>query len=221
MFNCLCINDLFALQRYKNFWTFLLFSLCFKALSTIYLQVGNFSNPNDTTHRGLLLYSFLKTLLQNSSYTQIKDSIPQRGLVYKVAADDMILVGYYKDQNQLSKILTNKLYYVRSGLRKGSIVLPAGFENASFILLYHDKDIALYKLKGQGARIYSPDNLRKLGFTIHSTDPNDFYLGFEMEESVETVSFHDKSYEIVRLKNGVNSYDKQPYFTTMGELLGA
>ena len=43
MFNCLCINDLFALQRYKNFWTFLLFSLCFKALSTIYLQVGNFS----------------------------------------------------------------------------------------------------------------------------------------------------------------------------------
>ena len=43
MFNCLCINDLFALQRYKNFWTFLLFPLCFKALSTIYLQVGNFS----------------------------------------------------------------------------------------------------------------------------------------------------------------------------------
>ena len=43
MFNCLCINDLFALQRYKNFWTFLLFSLCFKALSTIYMQVGNFS----------------------------------------------------------------------------------------------------------------------------------------------------------------------------------
>ena len=43
MFNCLCINDLFTLQRYKNFWTFLLFSLCFKALSSIYLQVGNFS----------------------------------------------------------------------------------------------------------------------------------------------------------------------------------
>ena len=43
MFNCLCINDLFALQRYKNFWTFLLFPLCFKALSLIYLQVGNFS----------------------------------------------------------------------------------------------------------------------------------------------------------------------------------
>ena len=47
MFNCLCINDLFALQRYKNFWTFLLFSLCFKALSTIYMQVGNFSNEYD------------------------------------------------------------------------------------------------------------------------------------------------------------------------------
>ena len=47
MFNCLCINDLFALQRYKNFWTFLLFSLCFKALSTIYMQVGNFSKIRD------------------------------------------------------------------------------------------------------------------------------------------------------------------------------
>ena len=47
MFNCLCINDLFALQRYKNFWTFLLFSLCFKALSTIYMQVGNFSKLTD------------------------------------------------------------------------------------------------------------------------------------------------------------------------------
>ena len=47
MFNCLCINDLFALQRYKNFWTFLLFSLCFKALSSIYLQVGNFRYSYD------------------------------------------------------------------------------------------------------------------------------------------------------------------------------
>ena len=47
MFNCLCINDLFTLQRYKNFWTFLLFSLCFKALSSIYLQVGNFSLIKD------------------------------------------------------------------------------------------------------------------------------------------------------------------------------
>lgn len=54
MFNCLCINDLFALQRYKNFWTFLLFSLCFKALSTIYLQVGNFSKegkPNGSSDK--------------------------------------------------------------------------------------------------------------------------------------------------------------------------
>ena len=54
MFNCLCINDLFALQRYKNFWTFLLFSLCFKALSSIYLQVGNFSyiQPLNNLHQG-------------------------------------------------------------------------------------------------------------------------------------------------------------------------
>ena len=54
MFNCLCINDLFALQRYKNFWTFLLFPLCFKALSTIYLQVGNFSNKIHLCHESLL-----------------------------------------------------------------------------------------------------------------------------------------------------------------------
>jgi hypothetical protein len=57
MFNCLCINDLFALQRYKNFWTFLLFSLCFKALSTIYMQVGNFSTiiayDKDRTYQAL------------------------------------------------------------------------------------------------------------------------------------------------------------------------
>ena len=43
MFNRLCINDLFALQRYKNFWTFLLFPLAFRALGTNCLQVGNFS----------------------------------------------------------------------------------------------------------------------------------------------------------------------------------
>ena len=55
MFNCLCINDLFALQRYKNFWTFLLFPLCFKALSTIYLQVGNFSTLSDWTQRLTLI----------------------------------------------------------------------------------------------------------------------------------------------------------------------
>lgn len=57
MFNCLCINDLFALQRYKNFWTFLLFSLCFKALSTIYMQVGNFSNISGTVKNSETLYT--------------------------------------------------------------------------------------------------------------------------------------------------------------------
>lgn len=47
MFNRLCINDLFALQRYKNFWTFLLFPLAFRALGTNCLQVGNFSNMKE------------------------------------------------------------------------------------------------------------------------------------------------------------------------------
>ena len=61
MFNCLCINDLFALQRYKNFWTFLLFPLCFKALSTIYLQVGNFSNLSSGVY-------ILSVALSSASY---------------------------------------------------------------------------------------------------------------------------------------------------------
>ena len=59
MFNCLCINDLFALQRYKNFWTFLLFSLCFKALSTIYMQVGNFSFLSQLAYNSEILSKFV------------------------------------------------------------------------------------------------------------------------------------------------------------------
>ena len=65
MFNCLCINDLFALQRYKNFWTFLLFSLCFKALSTIYMQVGNFRSKYISTS---VEYGIVKTSVILSGY---------------------------------------------------------------------------------------------------------------------------------------------------------
>lgn len=56
MFNCLCINDLFALQSAKLL-DIPSFSLCFKALSTIYMQVGNFSTiiayDKDRTYQAL------------------------------------------------------------------------------------------------------------------------------------------------------------------------
>lgn len=88
-----------------------------------------------------------------------------------------VLVGYYKSEEHLRSILKNRLYYVRTGFRKGAMQLPAGEKQPDYLLLYHGEVKHLFELKNNEPFVCSADYLRGMGF-----QPNgDVYLCFEIE----------------------------------------
>ena len=118
MFNCLCINDLFALQRYKNFWTFLLFPLCFKALSTIYLQVGNFSYnyltaPGKKAIAEAINDIFTKQMFEDLSAIQFR-AIPLTLIIRDWMATNGI--SYEQEHNIIQKYTRIKDAYRKCGV---------------------------------------------------------------------------------------------------------
>lgn len=188
----------------------------FKSIETV--NIGAFPllpDHNDPDNEGSLLYEHLtKVLIEQTAYEQIRDSIPQHGLVYtRSVADsnDIVLVGYFKSE-QKEVILRNKLYYVPAGLGKGSINLVSGFENTKYLLLHHDKDRMLLELSDAGPKFFTAKTLQEMGF-----DPSgEYYLGFEIK-SLNPVTIDGLDIDALNLRRQGN-YSYRPYFTTFKEL---
>mgnify|MGYP002521352337 CR=1 FL=1 len=187
----------------------------FKSIKTV--NIGAFPllpDHNDPDNEGSLLYEHLtKILTEQSAYEQIRDAVPQHGLVYTrsiTESNDLVLVGYFKAE-QKEVILKNKLYYVPAGLGKGSINIVSGFENAKYLLLHHDKDRILLELKGNGPKFFTANTLADMGF-----EPSgDYYLGFEIK-SLKSVEIDGFDINAINLhKAGKQSY--KPYFITFKE----
>ncbi len=92
-----------------------------------------------------------------------------------------VLVAYYKNEEHLTLVLRNGLYYVRTGFRKGSMQMPLGEKQPRYLLLHHGKSKHLYELKDKEPSVRTAKDLQRLGFR-----PNgDVYLCFELESSLE------------------------------------
>ena len=188
----------------------------YKSIETV--NIGAFPllpDHTDPNNEGSLLYEHLtKVLTEQTAYEQIRDSIPQHGLVYSrsvAESNDILLVGYYKP-GQKEVILQNKLYYVPAGLGKGSINLVSGFENAKYLLLHHDKDRVLLELSDAGPKFFTAKTLQDMGF-----DPSgEYYLGFEIK-SLNPVTIDGLDIDALNLRRQGN-YSYRPYFTTFKEL---
>lgn len=170
---------------------------------------------------GTLLYDHLKKILiEQSAYEQIRDSIPQHGLVYSPTVADsneLILVGYCESDkannySQMDIILKNKLYYVPAGLGKGSINLVSGFEHTKYLLLYHGKERLLLELSGNGPKFYTAKTLQGMGFQ----PSGEYYLGFEIK-STNPIEIEELDIAALDLRDkGKQSF--RPYFTTIKKL---
>lgn len=184
----------------------------YKSIETV--NIGAFPllpDASDPFNEGSLLYEFLtKILTAPLAIDHIKDAIPQKGLQYlpieQPTAEDLVLVGYYKTE-QWEAIVNNHLYYVPAALGKGSINLVSGFEKTKFLLLHHDQDRILVRLKGDGPKFYPKPALEALGFT----PSGDFYLGFEIKDFTPVSGIDPNAYELER--KGQQRYT--PYFTTI------
>ena len=150
----------------------------------------------------------------------IKDSVPQKGLNYSIAPEDentLVLVGYVKDEKHWNAILKNKIYNVRAGMVSGSLRLIPGFEHSKYALLYDSNGRkALYALSESGPRLVSKEELVKKKFDVG----HEFYLCFDFRDDKPIVEFTDpKSGRIMKVRKNLNPRKKEPYFTTMRELL--
>ena len=176
--------------------------------------------PADTVHRqnlvscDLLEKHLREILIENNTYEQIKDSIPQKGLNYSLRPSDgesLVLVGYAKQQSK-NLFLKHKIYYTRAEFESGSLRLRPGFEWAKYLLLHDARNVErkLYLLNEKGPRIVSKQNLIDLGFT---PTHGEIFLAFDILET----DCHVDIQENLMLPNVKAKYD--PYFLTLSELL--
>ena len=188
----------------------------YKSIETV--NIGAFPllpDASDPSNEGTLLYEFLtKILTAPLAIDHIKDAIPQKGLRYvnteRLTPQDLVLVGYYKTE-QKEAIINNRLYYVPAALGKGSINLVSGFEKTKFLLLHHDKERVLVRLKGDGPKFYPKTALESMGFV----PSGDYYLGFEIKDFTPVPGIDPNAYELER--KGQQRFT--PYFTTIDKIL--
>lgn len=95
--------------------------------------------------------------------------------------DKTVLVGFYRDDDQLRLTIENKLYYVRTGFRPGALQMFPGQESPSFLLLHKGKNLTLFHLNTKPPIIKTREELMELGFHPHG----DIYLCFFINDKAD------------------------------------
>ena len=78
--------------------------------------------------------------------------------------ENTVIVGYYKDDRHKQLILKNKLYYVRSDGRKGSIFKEDCSVVPKYLLIHHKDKGDLYELYAEEPLLADASFLKSLGF---------------------------------------------------------
>ena len=144
---------------------------------------GIISDHHFVTFHGFL--SILSEAGYKVQYAVLNTShfgIPQERLrVIVVGIRNSVLVGYFKNKEHLHEILKNKIYYVRTGFRKGAMQISPGTKQPNYLLLHHGEEKHLYELKDIEPLLRTSDYLKSLGF--HPS--GDVYLCFELKSCEE------------------------------------
>ena len=126
--------------------------------------------------------------------------------------DDKVLVGYYKSDQHLEMIEKNRMYYVRSDGRKGSVFKMDCQVMPRFLMLHHKDNAFFYDMDSEEPTLTDCSYLRSLGFDASG----DMYLSFRLltGEKKRMEDMHGESFKPVF---NVNSY--HPYFIRLGDLI--
>lgn len=136
-------------------------------------------------------FQFFYTDIKNG-YKMVGNAVPPRLAKYLAISikealsshskkeEANVLVAYYKDNNQLYMTLKNKLYYVRTGFRRGALQMPVGAVPPKYLLLHNRKKRFLYALVNNYPKVISGEELSNIGFTPSGNE----YLVFALENTM-------------------------------------
>ena len=106
----------------------------------------------------------------------------------------------------------NLLYYVPTGVHKGSLKLISGCESTKYLLIYNSSMRKIVELEGTGPKFYPKSELEKKKFKPES----EFYLGFDIK-SMNPVEIPGINIASIDLSyKGTKGH--RSFFTTLKEL---
>lgn len=124
----------------------------------------------------------------------------------------IVLVGYCKGDRHRQLILTNKLYYVRSDGRKGSMFKKDCSVMPKYLLLHHKHNAEIYELESEEPILADATFLKTLGFETRG----ETYLCFKLVNTEpKTIGDFDE-------KASCLAYDQRnfsPYLTTIEKII--
>ena len=124
----------------------------------------------------------------------------------------VVLVGYYKGDWHKQLILQNKLYYVRSDGRKGSLFREECTVMPQYLLLHYKDNAEIYELDAEEPVLAEASFLKTLGFITSG----ELYLCFQLRSAKPKI-FSDIVDGSTSLRCDTSNY--APYFTTIKEIL--
>jgi hypothetical protein len=128
---------------------------------------------------------------------------PPPGIQFLV--DDYVLIGYYKDEEQLKWILEKGMYNVRAGKDHGTLDLTPNVCAARYMLLYGKNGIYKFRLKPNSVRVWNKEELEKSGY---KKPRHDFYIVFFIEEQLIDGEFAKAEFDRDKIKSMLNEYGK-------------
>lgn len=142
------------------------------------------------------------------AYKMIGNAVPPR-LGYVIAKsilcslNTLTLVGYYKDTPHKQLILANKIYYIRSDHRLGSLSKDDCSITPKYLLLHHKNEAEIYSLDKDKPIVVNAPFLNKLGFKTSGNK----YLCFKLKSTTP---------EPIASTANLHQYTATylPYFTT-------
>lgn len=124
----------------------------------------------------------------------------------------LVLVGYYKGSLQKQLILNNKIYYVRSDGRKGSMFKEDCVIMPKYLLLHYKNKADIYELEIEEPILAEASFLQTLGFET----TGETYLCFRLK-SAEPKNISICGNTISHLLFDQSNYS--PYFTTIDKII--
>lgn len=135
--------------------------------------------------------------------------------------ETFVIIGFYKNAEQLAWIERNLLYNFRTGTDSGSLPLGAKQAEAKYLLLHGPRETVsgrLCRLKEDGPRIFSKEDLIKK----HYPNPKGaLYLVYRIDFEVEH-EFENQKWDITKLTGyKPNRFSGVPFVVSLSELTKA